>query len=204
MNHQSSHILDFMSRMGKTIGETTTGLDKQQVTAFLDKLLAAKRIYVTGAGRSGLIARAFAMRLMHLGLDVFVLGETITPAFGPGDVLVIVSGSGETHSMITYCQTAKELGGETCLLTASPDSAISRIASTVVNLGDPYGYYRKDTGSFERRQVTGEYRSTSAFAPLGTLFETMALVFTDAVVSAMIEEKHRPADFLRDRVANME
>jgi 6-phospho-3-hexuloisomerase len=75
----------------------------------------------------------------------------------------------------------------------------------MVNLGDLTGYYQKDKRSFEIRQLTGEYRSvSSAFAPLGTLFETLALVFSDAVISALMEEKKEEIDKMRARLTNVE
>ena len=75
----------------------------------------------------------------------------------------------------------------------------------MVNLGDLTGYYQKDKKSFEIRQLTGEYRSvSSAFAPLGTLFETLALVFSDAVISALMEEKKEEIDQMRARLTNVE
>jgi 6-phospho-3-hexuloisomerase len=145
------------------------------------------------------------MRLLHLGFDVYVVGETVTPALRPGDTLVVFSGSGETHSMATFCSTVRDLGGCICLITASPDSTISRIADCVVNLGDLTGYYRGDTSSFEVRQMTGKYRSvTAAFAPLGTMFETLALIFSDAVISALMEAKKEGAPELKGRLTNME
>ncbi len=142
---------------------------------------------------------------MHLGIEAYVVGETITPAMQIGDTLVMFSGSGETHSMVSVCETAKSLGGEICLITASQDSSMSRIADCIVNLGDLTGYYHGNKTSFEVRQVTGKYRSvSSAFAPLGTLFETLALVFSDAVISALMEAKKEGSGELQRRLATTE
>lgn len=205
MTNEFSDIPLFMEQMAASIRQTTATLDKAQTSAFFQRILSAKRIYVAGAGRSGLISRAFAMRLLHLGFDVYVVGETVTPALRPGDTLVVFSGSGETHTMATFCRTVKALGGSICLITASPDSTISRIADCVVNLGDLTGYYRGDTSTFEVRQMTGQYRSvSSAFAPLGTLFETNALIFSDAVISALMVAKKEGALELKGRLTNME
>ena len=174
MTDEVTRIPAFMQQMAAIITKSVLMLDQHQVQIFFEAMLAAKRVYVAGAGRSGFIARAFGLRLMHLGYDTYVVGETITPAFHSGDTLVMFSGSGETHSMVSICMTAKELGGKICLITGSPDSKMSRIADCIVNLGDITGYYHKDKSSFEIRQLTGKYRSvTSAFAPLGTLFETL-------------------------------
>jgi 6-phospho-3-hexuloisomerase len=205
MTEEFTDIPLFMEQMADSIRKTTALLDMAQTSAFFQRLLVAKRIYVAGAGRSGLIARAFAMRLLHLGFDVYVVGETVTPALHRGDTLVIFSGSGETHTMATFSKTVKDLGGYFCLITASADSTMSRIADCVVNLGDLTGYYRGDTSTYEKRQMTGQYRSVStAFAPLGTMFETLALIFSDAVISALMEAKKEGAGELKDRLTNME
>jgi 6-phospho-3-hexuloisomerase len=204
MTDESSRIPAFMQQMAEAIQKTTGMLDRDQMVVFFHEMLLAKRVYVAGAGRSGFIAKAFGMRLMHLGFDAYVVGETITPTFKPGDTLVVISGSGETLSMASICETARELGGKICLITASQDSRMSRIADCEVNLGDLTGYYR-DKNSFEVRQLTGEYRSvTSAFAPLGTLFETLALVFTDAVISSLMEVKKAEINEIKDRLTNVE
>jgi 6-phospho-3-hexuloisomerase len=205
MTDEATRIPAFMQQMAAIITKSVILLDRLQMEVFFQEMISAKRVYVAGAGRSGLIAKAFGLRLMHLGYNTYVVGETITPAFLPDDTLVMFSGSGETHSMASICGTAKELGGKVCLITASPDSKMSRMADCVVNLGDITGYYHKDKNSFEIRQLTGDYRSvTSAFAPLGTMFETLALVFSDAVISALMEAKQAEIHDMQDRLTNVE
>jgi 6-phospho-3-hexuloisomerase len=205
MNDEIPDIPGYMLEMAESIKKTADMLKKVETTTFFERMLTAKRVYVAGAGRSGIIARAFALRLLHLGYDVYVVGETITPALKPGDTLVVFSGSGETLSMASICETVKGLGGFVCLITASPDSRMSRIADSIVNLGDLTGYYQGDKSTYEVRQVTGQYRSvSSAFAPLGTLFETLALVFSDAVISALMEAKKEGVGELQRRLTNME
>jgi 6-phospho-3-hexuloisomerase len=197
-------LTDLMILMAGKMEETARALDADQAVEFLDEMLSARRVYVAGAGRSGLVSRAFAMRLMHIGFESYVIGETITPAFSQGDTLVAFSGSGETNSIFDICETAKELGGRLCLITSSPDSRIARIADCIVMLGrqEPRG---EETSKYEVRQIMGQYRSVSAsFAPLGTLFETAALVFADAVVSALIESRHCNLDEVRGRLSNVQ
>ncbi len=153
MTDEATRIPEFMQQMAESITKSVFSLDHHQMEDFFHEILTAKRVFVAGAGRSGLIAKAFGLRLMHLGLNTYVVGETITPAFLPGDTLVMFSGSGETHSMVSMCGTAHELGGRICLVTASSDSRMSRMADCVVNLGDLTGYYAKDKNSFEIRQL---------------------------------------------------
>lgn len=198
-------IQEYMQKMGEAIVSTARDLQRAQAEAFLEELLKGRRIYLAGAGRSGLIARAFAMRLMHLGLESYVVGETITPSFHSNDTLVIFSGSGETGSMISIAKAARELGGRICLITATSSSTIHGLADIVVQLGDLSDHYVKEQTSYEVRQLTGKYRSvTSAFAPLGTLFETLALVFSDAIISTLMELRSDEMQKIRERLTNLE
>ena len=194
----------FMLRMAESIASTARSLREDDARAFLESMLAAKRIYVAGAGRSGFVAKAFAMRLMHLGFDAYVVGETVTPSFSKEDTLVVFSGSGETTSIVDISEIAKGIGGRICLVTASPASKIARIADCVVTMGDLTGYYSKEKTPFEVRQITGQYRSvTAAFAPLGTLFETQATVFSDAVISAIMEARKADVSDMKGRLSNV-
>ena len=69
--------------------------------------ITANRIFVYGAGRSGLVAKAFAIRLVHLGLQTFVIGETITGPVQKGDLVIIISGSGETIPAVMTAEIAQ-------------------------------------------------------------------------------------------------
>jgi 6-phospho-3-hexuloisomerase len=205
MTEELTPISLFMLQMAENISATARSLDGKEAEAFLNEIISAEKIYVAGAGRSGFVAKAFAMRLMHLGFDVYVVGEIVTPAFSNRDTLVAFSGSGETNSIVDICEIVKGLGGKVCLVTASPSSRMETIADCVVNVGDLTGYFQKDKTPFELRQITGQYRSvTSAFAPLGTLFETLALVFSDAVISAIIETQKADIDEMKRRLANVQ
>jgi 6-phospho-3-hexuloisomerase len=198
-------IADLMLLMASSIEDVARAIDQESAIRFLERILAAERIYVAGAGRSGLVGRAFAQRLMHLGFESYVIGETITPAFRPGDVLVAVSGSGETRSVVDACETAREIGGTICLITATPDSPIGRMSDCIIEIGNSHLPNADIPSDFEIRQLTGQYRSISqSFAPLGTLFETGALIFSDAIISALMDVKHCTIEELQDRLANVQ
>ncbi len=195
---------DLMLLMAEKMEETVCALDKKEAVRFFDEMLEAKRIYVAGAGRSGLVAKAFAMRLMHIGYDSYVIGETITPALSKGDTLVVFSGSGETNSIFDVCETARELGGRICLITATNESRMASLADCKVLLGSLEKGADLDS-QYEVRQITGQYRSvSSSFAPLGTLFETAALIFSDAIISALIEARHCNLDEVRGRLSKLQ
>ena len=205
MQPECSSITDLMLLMASSIEDVARAIDQEDAARLLDRILAARRIYVAGAGRSGLVARAFAQRLMHLGFESYVIGETITPAFGPEDVFVAFSGSGETRSVVDACETARDIGGAICLITSTPDSPIGQMADCIIEIGTYHLTSTDIPSDFEIRQLTGQYRSVSqSFAPLGTLFETAALVFSDAIISALMELRHCTIEELRDLLANVQ
>lgn len=103
-----------------------------------DSLEAARRVFVFGAGRSGLVARSSGMRLMHAGLPVFIPGETITPAAQPGDLVVAISCTGSTGVTSYIVERAKKLGANVIVLTGNPDAKIIKYAdkSLVIPLSE--------------------------------------------------------------------
>ncbi len=99
-----------------------------------DRVPRAKRTFVTGAGRSGLVARNFGMRLMHLGLTAYIPGETITPAADAGDLLVAISCTGKTGYTDFLAQRAGQAGAQVVVLTSNPDSPLAGDADLVVTI----------------------------------------------------------------------
>lgn len=107
-------------------------VDETQLDTVAPLLTKEKRIFVLGAGRSGLMARAFAMRLMHIGYTPYVIGETITPSVQAGDVLVAVSGSGNTKSIVELAEKAKQNGAEIIAVTSNANSKLSELGDGVI------------------------------------------------------------------------
>jgi 6-phospho-3-hexuloisomerase len=103
-------------------------VDWDSFVEFSTMLPQARRTFVTGAGRSGLVARSFGMRLMHTGLPVFIPGETITPAAEQGDLLVAISCTGVTGITDYIARRARQLGATVVVITAEPDSPLASTA----------------------------------------------------------------------------
>ena len=196
-----SRVQDMMRLMASKIRSISESLHDNEVEKFIEEILRAKRIYVMGAGRSGLVAKAFAMRLMHLGLQSYVVGETITPAMRAGDVLIVFSGSGRTKTVADIAETAKEIGAHICLITSNTDSRIAKMSECVVEIESHRDALENDAAEFEIRQMVGDHKS---FAPLGTLFETASMVFADAVISRLMEITQTDEMALKNRHANIE
>jgi 6-phospho-3-hexuloisomerase len=142
----------------------------------------ARRTFVTGAGRSGLVARSFGMRLMHAGLPTFVPGETITPAAGAGDLLVAISCTGQTGITDYIARRARQLGAQVVVLTAAPDSPLARDADKVVVI-----------------PVASEDIVLRA-----AVFEHAASLCLDAVFNVLSDRMKLDLDAFRARHANLE
>jgi 6-phospho 3-hexuloisomerase len=192
-------LKDAMLSIAKHVEEVANSLDEKQVGGFVDLLKEADRVFVYGAGRSGLVAKAFAMRLMHLGFNVYVIGEIITPGIKKGDLLITISGSGETTSVVAAGNIAKKAGAKLVLVTTYPESTLGRLADLcVVIKGRTKLEGEKD---FLLRQIKGEHYS---IAPLGTLFEISVLVFLDGLVAELMTELGMTEEDLRTRHATIE
>ena len=170
-------------------------LDEDAINKFEDIIIGSKNIFVTGAGRSGLAAKAFAMRLMHLGLSAYVVGETISPAIYGDDCIVAISGSGETNTIVSAAKISKKRGAKVLALTSYPESTLGKLADCYVLVK---GRTKKevDDENYMKRQIYGNYTSLT---PLGTAFELTTLVFLDAIVSELMEKMHQTESDLKAR-----
>ena len=170
-------------------------LDEEAIDKFENIIIGSKNIFVTGAGRSGLAAKAFAMRLMHLGLSAYVVGETISPAIYADDCIVAISGSGETNTIVSAAKIAKNRGSKVLALTSYPDSTLGQLADCSVLVK---GRTKKevDDENYMKRQIHGNYTSLT---PLGTAFELTTLVFLDGIVSELMEKMHQTESDLKAR-----
>jgi 6-phospho-3-hexuloisomerase len=201
VSHQS--VPELMEILTSCMEDVIAKLSVAQTEALIQEILHAERIYLSGAGRSGYVAKAFAMRLTHLKLDAFVVGETVTPAFSPRDLLIAFSGSGKTFSTVEGCQKAKEIGGRLCLITAQEDSPLARLCDCIVVLDTNTIHNAED--DFAIRQLTGNHLSMAApITPLSTLFETAALILSDATIAAIMEIKHRNIHDVECRFPNLQ
>ena len=151
-----------------------------------EALNSASRVFVSGAGRSGLVARFFAMRLMHGGYEVYIVGEIVTPSIREGDLLIVISGSGETETMISYARRAKQVGAKISIITTKDKSTVADMSDLTIVIGNPADYENLE------------------YFPSGTVFEMAALMFLEALISHLIHEKGIPEHEMRKSHANLE
>ncbi|MBT2512346.1 6-phospho-3-hexuloisomerase [Arthrobacter sp. ISL-30] len=171
------------------IQRTGAGVDPAQVAALAAELKAADRIFVTGAGRSGLVLKMAAMRLMHLGLTVHVVGETTAPAIRTGDLLLAASGSGTTPSVVKAAETAASQGARVAAYSTNTTSPLAAVADVVAVIP---AARKTDHGSAVSRQYSG------------SLFEQVLFLATEAVFQSLWDEDAAAPEELWLRHANLE
>ena len=177
------------------IHEAEEYLVEEDIANFIEIITTTDNIFVTGAGRSGLAAKAFAMRLMHLGLSSYVVGETISPAINAGDCILAISGSGETNTIVTAAKISKKRGAKVLALTSYPESSLGQLADSLIRVKGRTKV-EVDDENYLKRQIKGNYTSLT---PLGTAFELTSLVFLDGLVSELMEHMGKTEEDLKNR-----
>lgn len=163
--------------ISRTIDSIDCALTDRLVQAIFD----ADRVFIYGAGRSGFVARCFAMRLGHLGLRVVRMSIDETDAPGEQDLAIIVSGTGETQSSIFYAQSSRDGGTIVASITEVADSTLARMSDIAIHL---------DTPQDEDRE---------RLAPMGTIFEDTCLIFLDTLVADLMVRLDETEGSMRKR-----
>lgn len=173
------------------IKELETSIKKireKNVTDIIDKIKSHQRIFVYGTGRSGLMLKALAMRLMQIGLESYVVGETTTPSVGKGDLLIVASASGETGSVVMTAESAVKQGVDLIVISSDPESRLGRIQTPDIVI----------------ESATKFSNSEASIQPLGSLFEQMLLIVFDTVILEMSQEQEGSNADMAHRHASLE
>jgi 6-phospho-3-hexuloisomerase len=181
--------LEAIRRELDSIVERVVHDDPAAMETFADLIASSSRIFVLGAGRSGLALRMTAMRLMHLGLRVHVVGEVTAPAIGAGDLLLTASGSGTTDGIVRAARTAVGVGAHVVTITTAPESPLGGLSNALIVV--------PAAGKLDR---SGEASAQYA----GSLFEQAVVLIGDAVFDALWRRSGATADELWPSHANLE
>jgi len=166
-------------------------MDPQAAERMVQMVLGAPRVFVTGKGRSGLVAECFAMRLMQMGFEVHVPGEATCPRIKMGDLMIVISCSGTTMTTVQLARISHNVGAEIVAVTADPDSPLAAHADHCVVV--PVA--GKDVKE-SYRYVLGPYNNT--------LFEEAVLLFCDAMLYSILGREGIPEKLLDERHTNLE
>ena len=184
-------VRDRAVRIAEEIGASVGRIDDDRAAELVDAIDGAGRVFVAGAGRSRRSVESFAIRLLHLGIAAHVVGETTTGALGPGDLLLVGSGSGSTGSLVTIARRAVEAGGRVALVTIRGGSPIGELADVELHIPAP------------TPKLDGPSESES-IQPMGSLFEQSLLVVLDAVVLELMQRRGESSESMFLRHANLE
>jgi len=195
--------MDFMQNIKKVAKEMCDNaifvfenLDKGKIEETLNTILNAQKIFVLGAGQSGLVGKILAMKLSHLGFSSFAVGEVITPPFGEKDILIAISRSGKTSSVVNLAQKAKSLGGKVVAITSSPSSTLAKLSDICVLLPA-----KSEKSKFKILALIGDekYKNLS-----GALFGFNLFILSYGVVCELIKRTGQSSSQIDLRHANLE
>lgn len=164
-------------------------VDEGQITRLCDAIQSARHIFIHGLGREGLVMRAFAMRLMHLGLKVAVVGDVTTPPIGPGDLFLASCGPGHLATVQALVEIARRAGGQVAVITAQPESPVAQKADMVLHLP---------------AQTMAEREMSSSPQVMGSAFEQSMWILLDALVPRLQTALGQSAEDMRRRHTNLE
>lgn len=184
--------MGFKSNSKIVLNELDTVLDKintNDIDTAIELISKADKVFFTALGRAGFMGKSFVMRLMHMGKEVYVVGETNTPNFEENDILIICSGSGETKQFVQIAEKAKNFGGKLLVFTATPGSTLTKLADCSIVIQAP-----------SKKQDDSEFCSQQ---PMASLFEQGILLAGDSMVLTMMENASNNAEMF-NRHSNLE
>jgi 6-phospho-3-hexuloisomerase len=164
-----NNLKEYSDKINEQVTAVLSLVDLEQMNTFLDLIQGARKIALYGGGREGLMIRALAMRLFHLGYEVSVVGDMTAPFLTNGDLLILSVGPGYVSTVDALRSVAQRDGATVICLTAQPDGRTARVADKIVYL--PAQTMADDT--------EGKARSV---LPMGSLYESVLFVLNEIVV----------------------
>lgn len=155
------NTIEYRQATARGIEAALQSVDSEKIAAFVKEMENANRIFFSGAGRSLLMVKAFAMAMMQIGFTVYVTGEVCTPSIQEGDLLVVASCSGETKSVQLFVEEAKQMGAKIVLLTGRAESTIAKASDLVLTMN-----YKSEPGSVQESWIV-DNRFEQSIVPLG-------------------------------------
>lgn len=165
-------------------------LDEEAPRTMTSAILQSRRIACYGVGREGLMMKAFAMRLMHLGFDAHVVGDMTAPPLSAGDLLIVSAGPGNLPTVIALMNVARAAGASVLLVTAQPGSKAAQVADDVIVL--------------PAQTMADDGEGSTSVLPMGSLFEMAQFLFFDLIALDLRDLTDQTADQMRRRHTNLE
>ncbi len=180
MNNSNSKLLrerflNTLLEIADQVKKNSDSIDSDQILQLIELIIEIDskdgRIFIYGAGRSGFIGRCFAQRLMHLGIKSCFVSDAVTYRYGKKDLLILISGSGETTSPKAIAEKAKVIGGKIALFTGNLKSTIARLSDLTI----------KVEGKSKEKAI-----SQDSLAPFSSLFDISTLSILDSIGASLM------------------
>jgi 6-phospho-3-hexuloisomerase len=179
------------ARAAEELGRAAAGVDAGALAGLVEEIAGASRVVAYGVGREGLMMRALAMRLYHLGLDAHVVGDMSCPPVGPGDLLLVSAGPGGFSTVDGLLGVARAAGARTACITAQPGGSAPQMSDRVLVI--PAQTMADDKGA-----------AATSVLPMGSLFEGAQFLVFELLVLALRDRLGEPPERMRARHTNLE
>jgi 6-phospho-3-hexuloisomerase len=162
-------LKDLSKKVLNEIDQCIEKVKNQEIERLIQEITIAKRIFILGLGREALMIKAFAMRLMHLGLEVDIVGDVTTPRITNKDLLIATVGTGYCASTGELVRIAKEkANAKVALITAAAESKLAPYVDITVRI--------------PAQTMAQEAEAKKSIQPMGSLFEQAELIFFDCLL----------------------
>jgi 6-phospho-3-hexuloisomerase len=169
------------------IAAALAGVDDACVLALRERLQAANAIATYGVGREGLVLRGFAMRLYHLSLPSFVVGDMTAPPLGAGGLLVCSAGPGTFSTVAALIGVARTAGAGVALFTSTEASPLAASADVTVRI--------------PAQTMSGGPASNQL---MGSIYEQALWVLCDAIIDQLVADSQLDRAAIAKRHTNLE
>ncbi len=180
-----------VARAADEVKAAAAGVDPDALAALVAEIAGAGRVVCFGVGREGVMMRALAMRLYHLGLSAHVVGDMSCPPVGVGDLLLVSAGPGDLSTVGALVGVAREAGARVACVTAQPAGAVP-VASDLV-LVIPAQTMADDMGA-----------AVASALPMGSVFEGAQFLVFEVLVLMLRDRLGVSAEAMRARHTNLE
>ncbi|MDC7236145.1 MAG: sugar isomerase [Sphaerochaetaceae bacterium] len=179
-----TNLVDIVINENKTVLDQ---IDISEINTLIDEINKANTIQLYAMGRMALSMRGFAMRLKHMGFDVYVVYDTTTPCIGEGDLLLDLCGVTNVEMNIIKC--AKEANARIGIVGPHPENEQGQMADFSVTIPG---------------QIFGYGTEVKSIQPMATLLEQAMFLFTDIIVQMIIKQNNIDIEAMHKRHTNLE
>ena len=172
------------------LGHVFDSLDDRQVDQAVKFIAESKRIALYGVGREGLQIKGFCMRLFHLGLAAWMVGDMTTPPIGQGDLLVVSAGPGCFSTVKALMGVARTSGARVLLVTAEPEGECAALADMVLQL--------------PAQTMANDLKPNVSVLPMGSVYEGAQFVLFEVMVLKLRDRLGISAEDMRANHTNLE